>query len=82
MSHRELYPRIGGFIKKYFPIGYEDEELSYRMRKYGYQQAICGKSWVRHDGGATINNLCKTNKKYLDFINENRASCIKDIQSL
>jgi glycosyltransferase involved in cell wall biosynthesis len=78
MCHRELFERIGGFIKKYPYAFYEDEELTFRMKKYGYTQAICGNSWVKHEGGATITPLLK-NKKIRNIIETNRELCMKDM---
>lgn len=59
MCHRNLFSHIGGFIKHYPYIGYEDQELAMRMRASGYKQAICGKSWVGHLGGATRDYVSK-----------------------
>lgn len=81
MCHRELFSHIGGFIKNYYPARYEDEELAYRMRYFGFLQGICGKSWVKHDGGATMGMLCK-DEKIAAMVDANREQCIKDIQNL
>ena len=78
MCNRELFERIGGFIKKYPYALYEDEELAFRMKKYGYLQGICGKSWVRHEGGATVNSLAK-NPKIRKIMENNRELCMKDM---
>lgn len=78
MCHRELFERIGGFIKSYPYALYEDEELAYRMRKNGYAQAICGKSWVKHEGGATINMVSK-NTKIRKIMESNKNLCLKDM---
>ena len=82
MCHRELFSHIGGFIKNYPLCHYEDEELAYRMRHYGFFQAACGKSWVRHEGGATINNLCKINPSLIEELEKNRDLCVEDIRKL
>lgn len=80
MFHRELFNHIGGFIKEY-PFGYyEDEELGWRMRAYGYKQAICCSSWVYHEGGVTINSVCKSNPKAAEAMEENHARCVEDIR--
>lgn len=82
MCHRRLFEKIGGFIKSY-PYGwYEDEELGYRMKKFGYKQAVCGKSWVRHYGEATINDLWKHNPEAIKIMESNRERCLIDIQKL
>lgn len=83
MCHRELFQHIGGFIKEY-PLGwYEDEELAYRMRKYGYKQAIAGRSWVRHVGQATIREVWREqpNSRRI-MMEDNRKKCIQDIRAL
>lgn len=83
MCHRELFPRIGGFIKNY-PFGwFEDEELSHRMRKFSYKQAICGKSWVHHEGGVTIKELWRKRQETQKIMKEdNYDKCLADIKAL
>lgn len=83
LCHRSLFRLIGGFIKDY-PYGYfEDEELAYRMRKYGYKQAIAGASWIKHIGQATIRELWRINQESRKIMTEeNRQRCIKDIRAL
>jgi GT2 family glycosyltransferase len=82
MCHRELFSHIGGFIKNYFPAAYEDEELAHRMRAYGYKQAICGKSWVHHEGGTTLETICRTIPGARSEMEKNRDRCIADISRL
>lgn len=82
MCHRELFPHIGGFIKNYPYAFYEDVELAHRMRKYGYKQAICGKSWVNHTGWATIDYVCSKNLKAKKEMEKNRERCTADIAKL
>ena len=82
LCHRDLFEHIGGFIKEY-PYGwYEDEELAYRMSHYGFSQAICSKSWVRHEGAATIKALFKENPEAKEIMASNRDRCIADISLL
>ena len=82
MCHRDLFEHIGGFVKEY-PYGwYEDEELAHRMRHHGFSQAICAKSWVRHDGAATIKALFKENPEAKKIMASNRDRCIADISLL
>jgi GT2 family glycosyltransferase len=78
LMHRGLFQKIGG-LKPYPIAGYEDVELFYRMKKYGYKQAVCGKSWVHHWGGTTINALSEELRTVMD---DNYKSCVKDIQLL
>lgn len=82
MCHRDLFKHIGGFIKHYPLVGYEDIELAHRFWKYGYKQAVSGKSWVHHDGGATINSLLKNDYSHNTVLELNKARCVEDIQNL
>lgn len=82
MCHRDLFKHIGGFIKEY-PYGlYVDEEFAYRLNHYGYKQAICGKSWIYHEGGATFNYLINKFPNIKNDLNENRNRCINDLNKL
>lgn len=82
MCHRELFNHIGGFIKNY-PYGwYEDEELSFRMRKYGYKQGISTKAWIHHDGGLTIKYLWQKNKNIKEIMEKNHSMCISDLKKI
>jgi len=79
MCHRTLFQQIGGFIKNYPLAFYEDEELAYRMKKHGFKQGICGKSWVQHEGGKTIEYVCKRNPKAKEIMEGNRERCVLDM---
>lgn len=82
MAHRDLFHHIGGFIKEY-PFGwYEDEELAYRMKHRGYKQAVCGRSWVHHEGGATVNQLWADQPSAKKIMESNRERCVLDMKSL
>ncbi len=80
LCHRELFPRIKGFLKPY-PYGfYEDEELAYRMNKFDFRQAVSGKSHVTHFGGLTVKQLWKDNPETKKTMTEdNRKICLKDM---
>jgi GT2 family glycosyltransferase len=83
MCHRELFDHIGGMIKAYPVGGYEDEELAFRMRKKGFKQAVCGGSWVHHDGAATFRDLYKNDMEgYSKLMEENRQRCLDDMKKL
>ena len=56
LAHRELFARVGEFAE-YPYAGLEVEDYSERMRKMGYLQAVCGSSWVHHDGAGTLKNF-------------------------
>lgn len=78
LCHRDLFKNIGGFLKPYFPVFFEDEELYFRMKYYGYKQAIAGNSWVEHEGGITVNQL---DHRLLKLAENNRDKCIDDIKN-
>lgn len=81
MCHRDLFKNVGGFIKEY-PYGfYEDEEFAYRMKKYGYKQAVAGKSWIYHKGEATLKELWRRNPRLIKEMENNRELCIADMRS-
>lgn len=82
MCHRELFDRIGGFIKPYPYAWYEDEELSFRMKRYGYFQGISTKSWIYHEGNATVNYVIKHYTKAKQIMDKNRSICINDIKNI
>lgn len=83
LCHRELFSRCGGFIKSY-PYGYyEDQEFAARMQHHGFKQAVCGSSWIHHDGELTIKTLWKSNPKIKTIMEEeNRERCIADMKTL
>jgi len=78
--NRELFSRIGGFIRPYEYGWFEDEELFYRMKYYGYKQAIVPSSYVLHAGGATINELCANSNRIKQRMEANRELCLEDIR--
>lgn len=83
MCHRELFSKIGGFLKEYQYGFFEDEEFAARLIKFGYRQAVCRSSFVYHVGQATINNLWRANPQIKVIMEEdNRKKCIEDIISL
>jgi GT2 family glycosyltransferase len=53
LAHRKLFKRVG-LLKECPYAGTEVEEYAKRMRESGFQQAVCGSSWVHHDGGLTL----------------------------
>lgn len=53
LCHRDLFKYVGPLAE--FPYaGGEAEDYAYRMRRLGFKQAVCGSSWVHHDGRATL----------------------------
>jgi len=64
LCHRDLFKHIGSF--KEFPFaGCEAQDFAIRMKKHNFHQAICGGSWVYHEGGGTIDKLNKKQKEIL-----------------
>ncbi len=83
MCHRELFPRIGGFIRQYPYFGYEDEEFAHRLRHYGFKQAVSRRSWVEHEGAATTKPFTMANADLISKVDEsNRNRCIQDMKAL
>lgn len=79
LAHRALFDKIGGFIKSY-PYGmYEDEELAHRMNRYGYKQAVCGSSWVYHEGEATLKQFINNPKISKIILKDNFERLKRDI---
>lgn len=78
LCHKDLFNKINGFIKHYPYVGYEDRELAYRMRKYGYRQAVCGNAWVYHEGGATTSYLRRKKQIVID----NKKIWLEDMKNL
>lgn len=80
LCHRQLFDYCGGFIKAY-PYGwYEEQEFACRMNYYGFQQAICTSSWIKHIGSATINQVWKKNPNIKHIMEEkNRLMCMQDM---
>jgi len=76
LFHRQLNKAVGA-LKEYPYAGYEDEEFAFRFRRKGFKQAICGTSWVYHEGSATIKAASESIQKII--FEENRNKCIADM---
>lgn len=81
MCHRDLFKYIGGFIKSYPYAWYEDEELSFRMRKKGLLQGISSKAWIKHHGGSTIKYVWENDKESKKVMDSNYNLCVSDMKS-
>lgn len=83
MTHRQLYDKVGGFLKEY-PYGFfEDQEFAARLRKHGFKQAVCRSSFVHHEGEATIRPLWRAAPHVAEIMqDENRKRCIEDMKKL
>lgn len=83
MCHRQLFSKVGGFLKQYTYAGYEDEEFAHRLKFYKYKQAVCRSSFVYHKGEATIRDTMRRHpNEYRKALETNREKCIEDIKSL
>lgn len=82
MCNRDLFNHIRGFIKSYPYAWYEDEELSHRMKKFGFLQGISTKSWIKHYGSLTINYVWDHDPKSKEIMENNRNLCVADIKRL
>tara|TARA_Y100000034_G_scaffold129283_1_gene185442 strand:+ start:848 stop:1717 length:870 start_codon:yes stop_codon:yes gene_type:complete len=80
MCHRGLFEAVG-YFKEYPYAWYEDLEFAFRMRSHGYFQGVSGTSWLRHEGGGTINTLFQK-QGLQDIMDENRKQCISDIKAI
>jgi len=81
MCHRGLFRRIGD-IQPYPYTWYENEEFFYRMKHYGYHQAIATRSWVSHKGGATVREVLQKDPSLEDVMLANRDRCLADLKPL
>lgn len=82
MFHRDLFPRIGGFVRPYPTAGYEDIELFHRMKAKGFGQAVCGGCWVRHDAGSTVREVVSKDPSAAADMEANYERCLADVRSL
>jgi len=82
LCHRDLFSHIHGSVKHYPYMGFEDRELADRMRHYGYKQAICGKSWVQHEGAATLKYVRVKEPEVIKIIEENKNLWKEDVKNL
>ncbi len=83
MCHRELFFKIGGFLKEYGFGGYEDEEFAHRLKSYGFKQAVCKSSYVDHIGGVTMTEVMRRDPNGAGLsMDINRQQCIKDMKLL
>lgn len=80
MCRRELFDKIGGFVKEYPFAMYEDQELSYRMSVHGVKQAISGTSWIKHYGNATISEVSRSKPLAMKQMEENYNRCLADMK--
>ena len=56
LCHRDLFNHVG-LIKEMPYASYEAQDYAKRMREKEFKQAVCGTSWVKHEGGSTLKAL-------------------------
>lgn len=66
LAHRQLFNKVGLFLECPY-AGTEVEEYAWRMKKNGFNQGVCGTSWVQHEGRGTLKKFDK-NKKAQDIM--------------
>jgi GT2 family glycosyltransferase len=75
LCHRELFSKTG-LLSEFPYAGFEDQEYALRMKQKGYKQAVCGKSWVYHEGNVTLSKY-QNNKKVQQIIEESKLEFFK-----
>ena len=78
LAHRQLFAKVGLFLECPY-AGTEAEEFAWRMKKNGFFQGVCGKSWVQHEGRGTLAKLDKI-KKAQDLMNKIHDDFLLSIQ--
>ena len=56
LCHRDLFNHVG-LIKEMPYASYEAQDYAKRMREKDFKQAVCGNSWVKHEGSSTLKAL-------------------------
>jgi GT2 family glycosyltransferase len=78
---RKMFEEVGPL--KEYPYGwYEDEEYFWRMKKHGFKQAVSGRAWVRHHGGATVKELWQHKPETKAIMESNRHQCVADLKKM
>lgn len=80
LCHRELFKKVG-LLYEYPLMGCEAEEFAIRMRKNGFYQAVCGSSFVTHEGESTYKNIIK-NDKNKEILRNNRFTFMNQNKDL
>lgn len=69
LSHRDLFKYVQ--MPEFPPhSGREAKEFSVRMRDSGFLQGVCGKSWVYHEGRATLKMFDKKRRSLRNVAKE------------
>ncbi len=70
LVNKQIFNILGGFPE--YPLcWYEQELFGDKCRKAGFAQAYSKRSYVYHDGGATITKLVNENGSYLETLKHN-----------
>lgn len=80
LAHRQLFQKVGLFTECPY-AGTEVEEFAWRMRKNGFTQGVCGKSWVEHEGRGTLKKFDK-NKKVQDLLRKTHDDFVASSQKI
>jgi hypothetical protein len=60
LCHRNLFDHVRIVEHPYASI--EAKDFANKMKSKGFSQAVCGKSWVHHEGRATLKLMDKNSK--------------------
>lgn len=61
---RNVLAEVGGFDER-FGVGlFEDNDLCYRIRRVGYRMVVSARSFVHHEGSASLSHMKDTGKLF------------------
>ena len=69
---KSVWKKIGGFDKRYVPAYYEDTDLAFKLRRYGYRVVYQPKSVVEHYEGVSNGKDIKSGIKKYQEINKKK----------
>jgi GT2 family glycosyltransferase len=72
MIRKPLWDTIGGFDEQFAPFYYEDTDLAFAARKYGYKVVYQPKSMILHFEGATCGTAVNTESKQRMQLNKEK----------
>ena len=70
LIRKSIWEKIGGFDKRYIPAYYEDTDLAFEIRKYGYKVMYQPKSVVIHYEGISNGRDLSSGIKKFQLINK------------
>lgn len=69
ITKTDLLKKLGGYDEIYSPYAFDDDDLSFRIRRAGYKLILARDTYIHHFGSAT-----KRNSLIMDYmINKNRT---------